>query len=104
MNNTVQTSFGIAEIIGDKREKLLAIAAQYGAANVRVFGSVARGEAALNSDLDLLVDFLPNTSIYEMAGLLIELRALLGRDVDIADSATSKQRFLERIAPDVVLL
>jgi predicted nucleotidyltransferase len=65
------------------RERILAIAARHGATNVRVFGSVARGEAGPASDLDLLVDMEPNRTLLDRIGLVQELQQSLGRKVDV---------------------
>lgn len=86
------------------RDEILQIAERYGASNVRVFGSVARGDARPDSDVDLLVDFAPTTSLYEMVGLWLDLKELLGREVDVADSASPKKEFIERISDEAVLL
>ena len=56
MDIRIQHGLGINEIIGDKRAAIISVARKYGASNVRVFGSVARGEATEASDVDLLVD------------------------------------------------
>jgi uncharacterized protein len=74
---------GIREIIGDKRDEILALAARHGASNVRVFGSVATGTAGEASDVDFLVDLEPDRSLFDLGGLLMELQELLGRNVDV---------------------
>ena len=74
---------GIPEIIGDKRDTILTLAAKYGASNVRVFGSVAEGEANEASDVDFLVDMEPGRSLFDLGGLLMDLEELLGRRVDL---------------------
>ena len=74
---------GIAETLEIKREDVLKIAARHGARNLRVFGSVARGEDDNNSDLDLLVDMEPNRSLFDMGGHLMELQDVLDCKVDI---------------------
>ena len=74
---------GIREIIGDKRDAILAIAARHGASNVRVFGSVAEGTAGEASDVDFLVDLEPRRSLFDLGGLLMDLQDLLGRKVDV---------------------
>jgi len=72
------------ELLNDKREEILAIAEKHGACNVRVFGSVARGEADEKSDIDLLIDYsLDKVTPWFPAGLMLELQDLLGRKVDI---------------------
>ena len=72
-----------AELLTNKREEILQIAARHGATNVRVFGSVARGEAGPDSDVDFLVDVGPNRSAFFPAGLLADLEAALGCKVDV---------------------
>jgi predicted nucleotidyltransferase len=72
-----------AELLTNKREEILRIAARHGATNVRVFGSVARGEAGPNSDVDFLVDAGPNRSAFFPAGLLADLEDALGCKVDV---------------------
>jgi len=74
---------GIAEVIDKQRNRILAIAAGYGASNVRVFGSVARGEADDQSDVDFLVDLEEGRSLFDLGGLLMDLQSLLGRKVDV---------------------
>ena len=66
-----------------RREEIMKIAAKYGACNVRIFGSVARGEAGENSDIDFLVELEPGRSLLDLAGLVVELEDLLNRKVDV---------------------
>ena len=66
-----------------KREEILRIAARWGAYNVRVFGSVARGEADTESDIDFLVKMEPGRSLFDLGGLLMDLQKLLNRNVDV---------------------
>jgi len=66
-----------------QRDEILRIAAQHGAGNVRVFGSVARGEATEASDLDFLVEMEPERSLLDLAALRNDLMDLLGREVDV---------------------
>lgn len=74
---------GIDELLKEKRQDILRVAAQHGAYNVRVFGSVVRGEAGPESDVDFLVDLEPDKSLFDVGGLLMDLQALLGREVDV---------------------
>ncbi len=74
----------LAELIHEKREDILQIAARHGASNVRVFGSVARGEAGPDSDVDFLIDVGETHSAWFPAGLIIDLEDLLGSRVDVA--------------------
>lgn len=75
---------GIEDLLTPKRTQILAIAKQHGAYNVRVFGSVARGEARMDSDVDFLVEFLPKRNLLDRIGLIQDLEDLLGRKVDVA--------------------
>ncbi len=86
----VKHRLGIAEIIGDKRAQIQELAQKYGADNVRVFGSVARGEATSDSDVDLLVSFPPDRSIFDLVGLWLDLTDLLGREVDLSTDDSLK--------------
>jgi len=74
---------GIDELLKEKREEILRIAAVHGARNLRVFGSVARGEADESSDIDLLVEMEPGRSLLDLAALFSDLSDLLGRKVDV---------------------
>jgi hypothetical protein len=66
-----------------KRQEVLRIASKYGARRVRVFGSVARGEADARSDVDFLVELETGRSLLDLGGLQFELEALLGQPVDV---------------------
>jgi len=80
----------IADVIRKKQEEIVRIAAEHGATQVRLIGSVARGEARPDSDVDLLVKWSPGTSLLDHAGLMLELERLLGRKVDIASDGWVK--------------
>jgi predicted nucleotidyltransferase len=73
----------LKELLKEKREEILRLCAKYGARNVRVFGSVVRGEADEHSDLDFLVDLEPGRTLLDLGGLHAELEELLGRRVDV---------------------
>jgi hypothetical protein len=73
---------GINEL-REKREEILRIAAKHGARNVRVFGSVVRDEAGVESDIDFLVEMEKGRSLFDLGGLLADLQELLGRKVDV---------------------
>jgi predicted nucleotidyltransferase len=75
----------LAQLLREKREEILSIAERHGAYNVRVFGSVARGEAGPDSDIDFLVDAGPKCSSWFPGGLIVDLEDLLGRRVDVAE-------------------
>lgn len=74
---------GVRQLIDDKRDEILSIAAKHGACNIRLFGSVARGEDKPDSDVDLLIDTGPTTSSWFPAGLILDLQEILGRRVEI---------------------
>ncbi len=74
---------GIPEIIQDRKEQILALAAKYGASNIRIFGSVANGTADENSDIDFLVDLEKDRSLFDLGGLLMDLQELFHRKVDV---------------------
>jgi predicted nucleotidyltransferase len=95
---------GISELLKEKREVILRIAAKRGARNVRVFGSAARGEADEESDLDLLVEMEPGRSLLDHAALWLELQEVLGRRVDVVSDRGIKARILERVLREAVLL
>jgi len=69
--------------IQEKKNEIIQISQRYHAENIRLFGSVVRGEATNNSDVDFLVSFLPGASLFDQAGLIDELSALLQRKVDV---------------------
>lgn len=71
------------EALRARRAEILALAERYGAFNVRVFGSVARGEATLDSDVDLLVTVRQGVSVFDMVGLWLDLKDLLGCEVSL---------------------
>lgn len=90
------------ELIRDKREEIRRIAEKHGARNVRIFGSVARGEAREASDIDLLVDVGPNTSSWFPAGLILELQDLLGRRVDVVTTRALNSDLRDRVLREAV--
>jgi uncharacterized protein len=73
----------ISKLLRDKKDEILRIATLHGASNVRVFGSVARGDSGASSDIDLLVDMEPGRSLLDRGALIADLRDLLGRKVDV---------------------
>lgn len=73
-----------SEILRDRREEVLAAAERHRARNVRVFGSVARGTDRFDSDIDFLVAFTPDASLFDQVGLLAALEAIFGENrVDV---------------------
>jgi uncharacterized protein len=87
-----------------RRKAVVACAAQYGATNVRVFGSVARGEDRPDSDVDLVVDLAPRTGLLALSALRRELTDILGTSVDVAPSDSLRPRVRREIERDAVPL
>jgi predicted nucleotidyltransferase len=77
--------------------KIREIAKRHGATNLRVFGSFARGDAHANSDLDLLVDMPPESSLLDMVALTQDLEEAIGRRVDVLTEAALHRLLRERI-------
>ncbi len=94
----------LEELLQSNREEILRIAARYGASNVRVFGSVARGEADEQSDIDFLIDMEPKRSLLDLAGLLVELEELLGCKVDVVPEDSLRKRIKARVLKEAVAL
>jgi predicted nucleotidyltransferase len=92
------------ELIRSRREEILRVAAKHGATNVRVFGSVARGESGVESDLDLLVDVGPVHSPWFPAGLMADLELLLGRKVDVVTERALHWYIRDRVLSEAVPL
>jgi uncharacterized protein len=95
---------GSLGLIKERREEVLAIARRYGATNVRVSGSVARGEDDEQSDVDFLVDLAPGRSLFDLGGLLMDLNTLLEKDVDVTTEKGLKRRICERVLSEAVRL
>jgi uncharacterized protein len=95
---------GINEILSERRNEILRVAARHGARNVRVFGSVARGEADAHSDVDLLVVAEPVTSAWFPAGLIEELEALLGRKVEVVTENALHWSIRDRVLQQAIPL
>ncbi|MFN3763444.1 MAG: nucleotidyltransferase family protein [Anaerolineae bacterium] len=92
------------ELLAGKRGEILRIASRYGARKVRVFGSVARGEADERSDVDFLVEMEPGRSLLDLGGLQMELEALLGCPVDVVTERALKARIRERVLREAIPL
>jgi predicted nucleotidyltransferase len=93
-----------SDIVREKREEILAIARKHGATNMRVFGSVARGEADEESDIDLLVDLDAGRSLFDLGALVMELNESVGRHVDVVTERGIRTRIRGRIVREAVLL
>jgi predicted nucleotidyltransferase/DNA-binding XRE family transcriptional regulator len=98
------TSGSLGRLLKDNRAEIAEIARRHGAHNVRVFGSVARGEETDTSDVDLLVDMDPGSSLLDQVRLRRELATLLGVEVDLVTSAGLLQRDEATILAEAVPL
>jgi uncharacterized protein len=78
----------VRRLIEERRSALLGAAARRGAMNVRVFGSVARGDEDVSSDVDFLVDFEPSRSLVDLAGLILDLQEILQVPVNVVEAST----------------
>jgi len=94
----------IEELLKSKRQEILAIAARHGARNVRVFGSVARGEAKPESDIDILVEMEPETSLMDHVTLMQDLEDLLERKVDVVSDRALHWYIRERVLAEATPL
>ena len=95
---------GIDEILGDKREEILRIAAKHGVTSIRVFGSVARGEAGPDSDVDFLIEAGEQVPPWFPGGLVADLEDLLGRHVDVVEPASLRPRLKPHVMAEAVFL
>lgn len=91
-------------LLQTRRSEILQIARHHGASNVRIFGSVARGEAGPDSDVDLLVDMDPGRSLLDLGGLLVDLQTLLGVDVDVVTEKGLRSRIRAQVMQETIPL
>ena len=94
----------VASLLQEKREAILSLAARHGARNVRIFGSAACGDAGPESDFDFLVDLDADRSLLDLGGLLMDLRELLGRDVDVVTEPSLHWYIRDQILREAVPL
>ncbi len=92
------------KLIEQRREAILAIAALHGVTDVRVFGSMARGTADEESDVDLLVRPLPGTSLFDLGGLVMDAQDLLGRHVDVVSERALHPAMREQVLREALPL
>ena len=93
-----------AELLKAKRDEILAVAAKYGAHDIRVFGSVAKGKASDDSDIDLLVKLERGRTLLDRVRLVKELEVLLGRKVDLATENSLKPTIRAQVLSEAVPL
>ena len=90
------------ELIKQKRKEILSIADKYGAYNVRIFGSVARGEANENSDIDFLVDLKSGRSLWDLGGLWTELNGFLKMRIEVFTASTLKEKIRDNALNEAI--
>lgn len=93
---------GIEEIIGSKREEILRVAAKHGVTSIRVFGSVARGEAGPDSDVDFLIEAGSDVPPWFPGGLIADLQDLLGRRVDVVEPCALRRYLKPHVLGEAV--
>lgn len=94
----------LKELLQENREEILKIATQHGAYNLRIFGSVARGEERQDSDVDFLVEMEGDRNLLDRIGLMQDLEDLLGRKVNVATVKVLRDFCRESILKDAVPL
>ena len=95
----------LKQLLVEQREEILKIAAKHGAYNVRIFGSVARGEDDENSDIDFLIDYdLSKTSSWFPMGLILDLETLLKHKVDIATDNSLHEFIRDKVLEEAIKL
>jgi len=92
------------ELVESKKDEIQAIAERHGARRLRVFGSVARGEARPDSDVDFLVELEEGRSLLDQAALLVDLQDLLGIQVDVVSEGGINPRMRDQILKEAVPL
>lgn len=92
------------ELLATKRDEMIRIAAAHGARNLRLFGSIARGDETEASDVDILVTLDPGTGLLAHAALARELQELLQRRVDVVSDRALRQRVRERVLKEALPL
>jgi uncharacterized protein len=95
---------GISPVLRKKRDEILRITSRYGAKNVRLFGSFAKGGVTESSDVDILVEMEPGCSLLDLVAIKQDLEDLLGRDVHVVTSASLSPYLRDEVLSEVVSL
>jgi uncharacterized protein len=93
----------LQELVQARRDQVKAVAARHHGIRVRLFGSVARGEDRPDSDIDLLVDFTEDSSLFDVMRMTRELQDVLGHPVDVVSAGGLKDRDQDIIEDSVEL-
>lgn len=94
----------LAELLEKYRQQILEITSKYGAYNVRVFGSIVRGEASEASDIDFLVQLEPRCKLFDWLHLEEELEELLGKRIDVIQEEAMKGKMRETALKEAIPL
>ena len=94
----------LIELRQQYRDAILSAASRNGVRNVRVFGSVARGDEKPDSDIDLLIDLEPGRTLFDHGGFLMDVRDLLNREVDVVTENGLRKRIREQVLDEAVPL
>jgi len=94
----------LIEKLRQDRESIITIATRYHAENVRLFGSVSRGDDRSDSDIDFLVDFQPGSTLFDHVALIEELTSKLDRKVDVVSSRALNKHLSKRVLKEAVAL
>ncbi|HQL91383.1 MAG TPA: nucleotidyltransferase domain-containing protein [Syntrophales bacterium] len=94
----------LREMVEMRRDEIIKVAVRHGARNIRLFGSAARGDADEKSDVDFLVDLESGRSLLDLGGLLMDLKEVLGRDVDVVTERGLNPRIRDQVLREAVAL
>ena len=97
-------SDGMVDLVRSNREQILGLARRHGVTGVRVFGSMARGDAGPHSDVDLLIEVGANPSAWFPGGLVADLEELLGRRVQVVTEGGLDELLRDRVLQEAVRL
>jgi hypothetical protein len=94
----------LLQLLQTRRNEILDVAARYGASNVRIFGSVVRGEDRVDSDIDFLIDLEPGRTLFDLGGLYADLQDLLGHKVDVVTENGISKYIRRQILEEAIAL
>jgi predicted nucleotidyltransferase len=89
-------------VLREHRDEILRLARRRGVSSIRIFGSVSRGDAGPASDLDFLVELEPGYTLVDLGGLQMDLKELLGHEVDLVEPAALHPLIRDRILAEAV--
>lgn len=97
-----RTTRELPPLLAARRKEIIRLAARHGARNVRVYGSIVRGDARSDSDVDILVDLEPGRTLLDLGGLQMDLQDLLRRPVDLNTTSPLRPEVRERVADQAI--